>query len=167
MNNKKTSGPTVQSRLQFGISKGLAGTDAKSAVKETFNDVSHVKPPVVKNEQQEHKGQVEKQSEREASPNRHSLDVTDPRYEQYLKHALSHRLTEAVHEEDYDVVEKLLRQFDFCTDYGPVNGMTRLQRWNRADRLGLNPPSLVKEILETDQGVEDPKYRESYLFGYV
>ncbi len=31
-------------------------------------------------------------------------------------------------------------------EYGPCIGMTRLQRWERADALGLNPPLAVSTL---------------------
>ena len=40
-----------------------------------------------------------------------------------------------------------LREFDVDSSFGPTAGMTRLQRWNRAQKLGLNPPQDVLDIL--------------------
>ncbi|XP_062972931.1 DNA polymerase delta subunit 4 [Elgaria multicarinata webbii] len=40
-----------------------------------------------------------------------------------------------------------LKQFDLCWQYGPCTGITRLQRWERADLLGLSPPATVRELL--------------------
>lgn len=40
-----------------------------------------------------------------------------------------------------------LRSFDLCQKYGPCVGLSRLERWERAEKLGLNPPLLVREIL--------------------
>ena len=37
----------------------------------------------------------------------------------------------------------MLRVFDNTYDYGPCVGMTRLERWERAEALGLNPPAEV------------------------
>lgn len=38
----------------------------------------------------------------------------------------------------------MLRVFDNTYDFGPCVGMTRLERWERAETLGLNPPPEVK-----------------------
>lgn len=46
-------------------------------------------------------------------------------------------------------VEDVLRLFDLNPTYGPFVGIDRLFRWNRADKWGLNPPLIIKEILET------------------
>jgi len=35
--------------------------------------------------------------------------------------------------------------------YGPCLGITRLQRWERAQKLGLNPPMEIKTLLESDK----------------
>ncbi|XP_076435042.1 DNA polymerase delta subunit 4-like [Babylonia areolata] len=40
-----------------------------------------------------------------------------------------------------------LKQFDLCLDYGPCIGITRLERWERAQKHGLNPPARVRELL--------------------
>ncbi|XP_044294105.1 DNA polymerase delta subunit 4 isoform X2 [Varanus komodoensis] len=42
---------------------------------------------------------------------------------------------------------ELLKQFDLSWKYGPCTGITRLQRWERADSLGLGPPAAVQELL--------------------
>ena len=49
---------------------------------------------------------------------------------------------------DYDDVEEILRQFDMNMAYGPSLGITRLERFERSQRLGLNPPLHVKDVLE-------------------
>lgn len=38
----------------------------------------------------------------------------------------------------------ILRVFDLTEDYGPCVGMNRLERWERADALGLDPPAAVR-----------------------
>ncbi|KAL2941393.1 DNA polymerase delta subunit 4 [Bienertia sinuspersici] len=35
--------------------------------------------------------------------------------------------------------------------YGPCIGLTRLDRWNRANKLGLNPPKEVEALLRSDK----------------
>ncbi|XP_066489190.1 DNA polymerase delta subunit 4-like [Tiliqua scincoides] len=40
-----------------------------------------------------------------------------------------------------------LKQFDLSWEYGPCTGITRLQRWERAESLGLSPPATVRELL--------------------
>lgn len=53
-------------------------------------------------------------------------------------------LTAAVHPGPGDTkIHEILRVFDLTAKYGPCAGMTRLERWNRAKRWGLDPPEDV------------------------
>lgn len=59
-----------------------------------------------------------------------------------------------------DEVElELLRQFDLAWQYGPCTGITRLQRWHRAEQMGLEPPPEVYQVLQTHPG--DPRFQFS------
>ncbi|KAL5731916.1 hypothetical protein ACHQM5_004597 [Ranunculus cassubicifolius] len=49
--------------------------------------------------------------------------------------------------DDYGVEEEMLREFDMDMKYGPCCGMSRLDRFKRAEKLGLNPPKDVEGIL--------------------
>nr|CAG8436032.1 8646_t:CDS:2 [Entrophospora candida] len=51
------------------------------------------------------------------------------------------------HYDDLSEEERILIAFDMDYTYGPCIGLTRLQRWNRASKLGLQPPAQVKELL--------------------
>ncbi|KAF4357148.1 hypothetical protein G4B88_017325 [Cannabis sativa] len=52
-------------------------------------------------------------------------------------------------QEDYDKDEEVLRQFDLDMAFGPCSGMTRMARWERASRLGLNPPKELEQLLNS------------------
>lgn len=54
---------------------------------------------------------------------------------------------------------ELLRQFDLAWQYGPCTGITRLQRWQRAEQMGLEPPLEVRQVLQTHPG--DPRFQYS------
>lgn len=56
---------------------------------------------------------------------------------------------------DYDDVEEILRQFDMNMAYGPCLGLSRVERWERAHRIGLNPPQYVKNVLQDAGGNPD------------
>ncbi|RSH94441.1 hypothetical protein EHS25_004244 [Saitozyma podzolica] len=60
-------------------------------------------------------------------------------------------------------VHHILRVFDMTSKYGPCVGITRLERWERANKWGLNPPEEIREILTTAQGEDDASYRENVL----
>ena len=42
----------------------------------------------------------------------------------------------------------MLSQFDMNMAYGPCLGITRLARWERSQRLGLNPPKEIENLLK-------------------
>uniref|UniRef100_A0A8C3DHK4 DNA polymerase delta 4, accessory subunit n=1 Tax=Corvus moneduloides TaxID=1196302 RepID=A0A8C3DHK4_CORMO len=42
---------------------------------------------------------------------------------------------------------EMLRRFDLSWEYGPCTGITRLQRWERAQELGLSPPGPIRDAL--------------------
>jgi DNA polymerase delta subunit 4 len=48
---------------------------------------------------------------------------------------------------EIDADEKILRTFDLQSKYGPVSGLSRLERFQRAEKLGLAPPQAVKELI--------------------
>ncbi|KAJ8762712.1 hypothetical protein K2173_012204 [Erythroxylum novogranatense] len=51
-------------------------------------------------------------------------------------------------QDDSDKGETLLKQFDMNMAFGPCIGLTRLARWERAQRLRLNPPREVEGLLK-------------------
>ncbi|KAF9933199.1 hypothetical protein BGZ67_004384 [Mortierella alpina] len=55
--------------------------------------------------------------------------------------------TGAIHQDDLSKEEKTLRQFDLASMYGPSLDLTRLERWERAFSLGLDPPQTIKDLL--------------------
>lgn len=48
---------------------------------------------------------------------------------------------------DNDEGEQILRKFDMDMTYGPCLGISRLRRWERSHRLGLNPDPAIKSLL--------------------
>ncbi|KAJ7580157.1 DNA polymerase delta, subunit 4-domain-containing protein [Mycena floridula] len=59
-----------------------------------------------------------------------------------------------IHPEGKTRIDTILHVFDLSYQYGPCTGYSRLERWNRAEALGLKPPVEIKEILTSDQGHE-------------
>ncbi|OXG09724.1 DNA polymerase delta subunit 4 [Cryptococcus neoformans Ze90-1] len=64
-------------------------------------------------------------------------------------------------------IHHILRVFDMTAKYGPCVGISRLDRWKRAQKLGLEPPEEIRTILTTQQGQEDPSYRENVLSAWL
>ncbi|NXA71597.1 DPOD4 polymerase, partial [Thryothorus ludovicianus] len=54
---------------------------------------------------------------------------------------------------------EMLRRFDLSWEYGPCTGITRLQRWERAQELGLSPPGPVRDALLEHSDDPDVTYR--------
>jgi len=54
-----------------------------------------------------------------------------------------------VDEEEQKKIEvELLREFDLTEKFGPCIGLSRMQRWHRAERFGLEPTPKVRKVLE-------------------
>ncbi|XP_050192632.1 DNA polymerase delta subunit 4 isoform X3 [Myiozetetes cayanensis] len=53
---------------------------------------------------------------------------------------------------------EMLRRFDLCWEYGPCTGITRLQRWERAQALGLSPPGPIRDALLEHRDNPDVTY---------
>ncbi|KAK3844710.1 MAG: DNA polymerase delta, subunit 4-domain-containing protein [Linnemannia gamsii] len=62
------------------------------------------------------------------------------------------------HQADLSDSEKLLRQFDLASKYGPCTDMTRLERWERAFNLGLHPPQHIKDTLLMHSNMNIPLF---------
>ncbi|KAF9331339.1 hypothetical protein BG006_005785 [Podila minutissima] len=62
------------------------------------------------------------------------------------------------HQADLSEQEKLLRQFDLSYKYGPCTDMTRMERWERAFTLGLNPPQHIKDTLLEHSSLNTPLF---------
>ncbi|KAG6093170.1 hypothetical protein E4U30_004569 [Claviceps sp. LM220 group G6] len=73
--------------------------------------------------------------------------LTDAHIDKYWKSIERQRKASRVHQQGISVNEKVLRYFDVSSQYGPCIGIDRTKRWNRAERLGLNPPVEVLAVL--------------------
>ncbi|KAK3777303.1 hypothetical protein RRG08_017441 [Elysia crispata] len=69
--------------------------------------------------------------------------------------------TDFATKKDHDV----LKQFDLTLEYGPCIGISRLDRWERAEKHGLNPPSEVKDLVTSH--ASDPLYTECLWNDYT
>ncbi|KAK4034716.1 DNA polymerase delta, subunit 4-domain-containing protein [Parachaetomium inaequale] len=88
--------------------------------------------------------------------------ITDRAIEKYWNDIEASRSARDVHKKHTEGLatgEKVLRYFDVSSQYGPCIGIARLKRWQRAQRLGLNPPVevlavLLKEDAKGNKGIE-------------
>ena len=73
--------------------------------------------------------------------------VKDSQIKAYWRRKEQERKAPRVHQENLDVGEKVLREWDMSGQYGPCIGIARLKRWKRAKTLGLEPPIEVLAVL--------------------
>ncbi|KAI8331855.1 DNA polymerase delta, subunit 4-domain-containing protein [Chlamydoabsidia padenii] len=52
-----------------------------------------------------------------------------------------------IHQEHRTEMEKQLYGFDLNYNFGPCIGLSRLERWDRAAALGLEPPQYIRKLL--------------------
>ncbi|TRM58714.1 DNA polymerase delta, subunit 4-domain-containing protein [Schizophyllum amplum] len=93
------------------------------------------------------------------------LDVKDQRWNQVHKEAKTLRGGPLVHAEGQNKIHDILRVFDMTYKYGPYVGVPRLERWERAHTLGLNPPVEIRDILVTHEGRTLDEYAQSAVYG--
>ncbi|KAI0259426.1 DNA polymerase delta, subunit 4-domain-containing protein [Gloeopeniophorella convolvens] len=99
---------------------------------------------------------------------RESLDMEDARWNKAYGAARAKMgYIQPVHASDQTPVHHILRVFDLSYEYGPCIGVTRIERWERAAALGLNPPPEVRDILMTQEGNTDTRLTENVLYGEV
>ncbi|KAJ7254640.1 DNA polymerase delta, subunit 4-domain-containing protein [Mycena haematopus] len=92
----------------------------------------------------------------DSTPKLLELDEKDKRYRVQLNAVRAKRdWLQLIHAEDQDKFHEILRAFDLSYEYGPCIGVTRLERWERATALGLNPPMEIHDILTSRQGAKE------------
>ncbi|KAJ6528708.1 DNA polymerase delta, subunit 4-domain-containing protein [Mycena sp. CBHHK59/15] len=85
------------------------------------------------------------------------LNEDDPRWRRHYADVRATRGgMQLIHDEGQTKIHDILRVFDLSYEYGPCVGVTRLERWERASALGLDPPIEVRDILTTRQGAKEP-----------
>ncbi|KAJ5645185.1 hypothetical protein N7507_011196 [Penicillium longicatenatum] len=67
------------------------------------------------------------------------------------------------HQGGVNLEEKILRNFDQSSQYGPCIGMNRTQRWRRAQKLGLNPPIEVLTVLLKGEDIDEISHMEALI----
>ncbi|KAK2004265.1 hypothetical protein LX36DRAFT_696262 [Colletotrichum falcatum] len=73
--------------------------------------------------------------------------IDDAQINKYWRLVEAQRIAPRIHQKDVSLAEKVLRYFDVSSQYGPCIGLQRMKRWQRAERLGLNPPIEVLAVL--------------------
>ncbi|KAN0109117.1 DNA polymerase delta, subunit 4 domain containing protein [Russula decolorans] len=170
-----SSGGLKQGTLSFASAKRSGSSGAKDSLKGKTAAIS-IEPPTVApiriGGKRKYEPDPEPEQEEAKEPTevleRERLDTEDPRWNKAYGQARSKMGNiKPVHAEDQSPVHHILRIFDLTYEYGPCVGVTRLERWERAAALGLNPPLEVREIMMTKEGSEDPRLIQNVLYDEV
>ena len=166
--HKKSQSPMKQSVLSFkatkrSVSKAKAKAKGKAPVRPTHSES--------RSESEEERKPItleDSGSEDDLPVNEEELDMLDKagNYKGYHKEAkekmgwirpcelpfppiqlLQNQTNHAVHADGQTTIHHMLRVFDNTYEYGPCVGMTRMERWERAAAMGLNPPVEVCKCL--------------------
>ncbi|KAF2671991.1 hypothetical protein BT63DRAFT_476816 [Microthyrium microscopicum] len=89
--------------------------------------------------------------------------VKDAQIRKFFNEREKGRDSKRVHQESLSVSEKILRDWDISSHYGPCMGISRTKRWKRAHKLGLKPPIEVLAVLIKEQDAANGKIDQSHL----
>ncbi|KAI5847421.1 DNA polymerase delta, subunit 4-domain-containing protein [Tricharina praecox] len=81
-----------------------------------------------------------------------AAEISKDAVQMYYYELRESRLCTPYHQDSLTLEEKILRHFDLSMQYGPAIGITRLNRWKRAHRMGFSPPI---EVLAVALQMED------------
>ncbi|KAF7924980.1 uncharacterized protein EAE98_007068 [Botrytis deweyae] len=89
--------------------------------------------------------------------------ISDAKIRKYWKAREDLRLAPRVHQKDLEISEKILREWDCMSQFGPAIGISRTKRWHRASRLGLNPPLEVLAVLVKEEEKKNKAVERAYV----
>ncbi|KAM0155027.1 hypothetical protein ACHAPC_004755 [Botrytis cinerea] len=89
--------------------------------------------------------------------------ITDAKIRKYWKAREDLRLAPRVHQQDLEISEKILREWDCMSQFGPAIGIPRTKRWHRASKLGLNPPLEVLAVLLKEEEKKNKTVERAYV----
>ncbi|KAN0128824.1 DNA polymerase delta, subunit 4 domain containing protein [Lactarius tabidus] len=161
-----------QGTLSFASAKRSGSTSAKDSLKGKVvaepTTVTSIRVGGKRKYDPDTETEHEKVKEITEELERERLDPEDPRWNKaygLARAKMGH--IQPVHAKDQSPVHHILRIFDLSYEYGPCVGVTRMERWERAAALGLNPPVEVREILTTKEGCEDARLIQNVLYDEV
>ncbi|KAL7911148.1 DNA polymerase delta, subunit 4 domain-containing protein [Trichoderma velutinum] len=170
-------------RVTKAVPKDLkkAVTDTPAIVKTTIPERPASKDEVTKKEEEEkvvdvvaeepealEESEAEVEPVTEIAPEKTEAElkaekITDAQIKSYWKAIEKERKAPRVHQEDLDLSEKVLRYFDVSSQYGPCIGITRVKRWQRAERLGMKPPIEVLAVLLKEENKENDEIQTAHM----
>ncbi|ESZ90231.1 hypothetical protein SBOR_9385 [Sclerotinia borealis F-4128] len=92
-----------------------------------------------------------------------ALKITDAKIRKYWKGREELRLSPRVHQRHLEISEKVLREWDCMSQFGPAIGIPRTQRWHRASKLGLNPPIEILAVLLKEEAKKNKAVERAYV----
>ncbi|KAK2046643.1 DNA polymerase delta [Colletotrichum somersetense] len=129
--------------LASAVERVEIGKPAKKEEEEEANEIQLDEPTSPEIEQTEAKEELFEESDSAVRAKK----ISDAQINKYWKLIEAQRIAPRVHQKDVNLAEKVLRYFDVSSQYGPCIGLQRMKRWQRAERLGLNPPIEVLAVL--------------------
>ncbi|KZV81731.1 DNA polymerase delta, subunit 4 [Exidia glandulosa HHB12029] len=159
-----TSASTKQSKLGFAPSKAAATRAAKGKGK----NKKRIATPPSSSDDDDQDVELEPAVPRGFDEEAEELKLNDAQWLAPL--AWANAKTEkksTIHSKSQNKIDHILRVFDNSHEYGPCVGLTRMQRWERAQNMGMDPPQEIRDILLTRQGAEETRYSQTCFYGEV
>ncbi|KAJ4235791.1 hypothetical protein NW759_000874 [Fusarium solani] len=129
------------------ISPSITKIDPTQAPKQTkAEEVVVEEPEPIEVDEEEEQPEVAPEPEKSEAELR-AEQITDVQIKKYWKTIEEQWTSPRLHQQGVSLSERVLRYFDVSSQYGPCIGTTRMKRWKRAERLGLNPPIEVLAVL--------------------
>ncbi|KAF1817532.1 hypothetical protein P152DRAFT_427452 [Eremomyces bilateralis CBS 781.70] len=108
--------------------------------------------------------QVVAEAKKELTPEEEEANkISEAQIKKYWREKEQARKTPRVHQQELSLNEKILREFDTTSHFGPCIGITREKRWKRAHRLGLNPSLEILAVVLKEEEAENVKAQRSYV----
>ncbi|KAI0485515.1 hypothetical protein F4859DRAFT_471487 [Xylaria cf. heliscus] len=152
--------PAVQSPLAKHVVHAEA--DVKDEAVEEEKKVQVMVEEKEEEEEREEEEKLEEQREKTEAELR-ADKITARQIGLYWRGIEGERRTRRLHQQDLSLAEKILRYWDVSSQYGPCVGVSRLKRWQRADRLGLNPPVEVLAVLMQEEAKDTKGVERAHI----
>ncbi|OHF02380.1 DNA polymerase delta [Colletotrichum orchidophilum] len=142
----RVSKPVPKDTKKAGLSSAIDRSDLAKPTSKEQQDVDEIQI------EQSATPEIEEVDIREEVPEKSEAEmraekISDAQINKYWKSVEAQRIAPRVHQSDVSLAERVLRYFDVSSQYGPCIGLQRTKRWQRAERLGLNPPIEVLAVL--------------------
>ncbi|KAF4452498.1 gtp-binding protein beta subunit-like protein [Fusarium austroafricanum] len=149
--SNKVTKPVPKNAKKSVISASVTKVDPSQHVKQgEIEGIATNEPERIELDKEEVEPEVESEVVPEPEKSESELragKITDAQIKKYWKSIENQWTTPRLHQQGVSMSEQVLRYFDVSSQYGPCIGISRMKRWKRAERLGLNPPVEVLAVL--------------------